>query len=258
MNLFFIGGGNSTHIIIEELKNSINKAYIFDTNPESYKDLLLNYSFTESVSLDEIKNGKIKNIKIDFAIECASIDAVIKYSETILKNDLNFIILSTGAFANKNFYDKFFKLLNHSKSNVYIPSGAIGGLDIIYSIKDRITSVTLTTKKPPYNLGITENLNKPKIIFEGDVYKAIQKFPKNINVAVTIAVTIRDFTKVNVKIVADPEVKRNIHSIRVKSDAGFYTFEIENLPSKNGRTSLLAPLSIVSLLKKLNSNFRIN
>jgi len=255
MNFFFIGGGNCTHIIIEELKNIIENAYIFDVNENAYKNLKDKYRFIKNGKIDDLKNFKKKNINIDYVIECASIDAVLKYYKNVLLNDFKFIILSTGAFANKIFFKDFFKALKNSKSSVYIPSGAIAGIDLINSIYDKVNKISLITQKPPKNLGFDENLKTTTTIFEGNVYKAIEKFPKNINVAVTLALAVKDFQKVNVKIIADPSVKRNIHTIIIDSIAGNYKFAIENFPSPNGRTSYLAPLSICGIIKKYSNRF---
>jgi len=44
--------------------------------------------------------------------------------------------------------------LKNSNSTVYVPSGAIGGLDIVYSIRNFIEKVELITRKPPKAFGL--------------------------------------------------------------------------------------------------------
>jgi aspartate dehydrogenase len=250
MNIFFLGGGNSAKIILEELEDVIDKAYVFDKNKEQVERLK---EYINKVEYADIE--ALKDLDVDYVIEVASVEALKEYGLKILDMNKNLIVLSTGAFADKIFRYNFMKKLNSSNNKVYIVSGAIGGIDLINTIYDKIEKITLTTRKPPKSLGL--EITEEKIIFEGNSIEAIERFPKNVNVAVTLSLAARNFEKVEVRIIADPKVERNIHTIEIISKAGNYNFEFENYPSKNPKTSYLAPLSIVGLLKNLNTNFKI-
>ncbi|GAB6190227.1 aspartate dehydrogenase [Marinitoga arctica] len=250
MKLFFLGAGNSAKIILEELEDIIEKAYIYDLDKNKVDNL---QKIFDNIEYSDIEN--LKNLDVDYVIEVASVDAIKKYGLDILDMNKNLIILSTGAFADKIFRYYFIKKLNDSTSKVYVVSGAIGGIDLINAIYDKINIITLTTRKPPKSFGL--DIDKEKIIFEGNSIEAINKYPKNVNVAVTLSLAARNFEKVNVRIIADPKVERNIHTVEIVSKVGIYRFEFENYPSKNPKTSYLAPLSIIGLLKNLNTNFRI-
>lgn len=250
MNLFFLGAGNSARIILEEIDDVIEKAYVFDKNKEQVKKLKELFNKVEYAEIEDLKK-----LDVDYAIEVASVEALKEYGLKILDMNKNLIVLSTGAFADKIFRYNFVKKLNNSDNKVYVVSGAIGGIDLINAIYDKLDEITLTTRKPPKSLGL--NLSNEEIIFEGTSIEAIERFPKNVNVAVTLSLAARNFEKVRVRIIADPGVERNIHTVEIKSKVGNYKFEFENYPSKNPKTSYLAPLSIVGLLKNLNTNFRI-
>ncbi|SHF05712.1 aspartate dehydrogenase [Marinitoga hydrogenitolerans DSM 16785] len=250
MKLFFLGAGNSAKIILEELENSIEKAYFFDKDKEKIEILKKRF---ENIDYADIED--LNNLNVDFVIEVASVEALEEYGIKILEMNKNLVILSTGAFADKIFRYKFVKKLNNSNSKVYIASGAVGGIDLINAVHNKLNKITLTTRKPPKSFGL--DIDKEKIIFEGNSIEAIKQFPKNVNVAVTLSLAARDFEKVNVRIIADPNVERNIHIVEINSKVGNYKFKFENFPSKNPKTSYLAPLSIVSLLKNTYSNFKI-
>lgn len=250
MNLFFLGAGNSARIILEEIDDVIEKAYVFDKNKEQVKKLKELFNKVEYAEIEDLKK-----LDVDYAIEVASVEALKEYGLKILDMNKNLIVLSTGAFADKIFRYNFVKKLNNSDNKVYVVSGAIGGIDLINAIYDKLDEITLTTRKPPKSLGL--NLSNEEIIFEGTSIEAIERFPKNVNVAVTLSLAARNFEKVRVRIIADPGVERNIHTVEIKSKVGNYKFEFENYPSKNPKTSYLAPLSIVGLLKNLKTNFKI-
>lgn len=242
MNVFFIGGGNIAKIVLSELDRYIDKCWYFD---KVMTDLNCEY-------LPEFNVPS----KCDVVVECASVEAVKEFSFDVLKSGKDFYIISSGAFADEDFFEKFMGELKDSKSNVYIPSGAIGGLDIIYAIRDYIKAVKITTRKPPKNFGL-DNLVEEQVIFSGNAREAIKQFPQNVNVSVTLSLAVGNFDKVHVEIVADPKVDQNTHEINVLSSVGDYTIIHKNRPSPNPKTSYLAPLSLAAALKRRIEKMKI-
>ena len=135
---------------------------------------------------------------------------------------------------------------------VFLPSGAIAGLDAIKAVAGQISSLTLTTTKPPAGLdgapyvlaaGIDlAGLSTVRTIFSGGLAEAVRGFPKNVNVAATLFVT-SGFEDLLVKVIADPAATSNQHEIVCKGDFGTITIRAENKPSANPKTSMLAILS---------------
>ncbi len=148
-----------------------------------------------------VESRSFKNLEVDYVIECASVEAVKEFGFEVLQANKDFIILSTGSFADDRFREDFLGELSRSKSRVYIPSGAVGGVDIINSIGDKLETIALTTRKPPKSLGIDDK-EKETIVFKGSAKEAIKRYPKNINVAVTLSLAARSFDKVSVKMIA--------------------------------------------------------
>lgn len=205
----------------------------------------------------------IKNV--DLVIEAASVAAAryILNKAIILKKDV--VILSVGAFIEDS------SILKKAKArgiNIYVPSGAICGVDGLGALSlGEIKRISLTTSKPPKGLLGADylkkkrinlvNLKKEKVIFKGGVKEAIKYFPQNINVAATLLLA-SSFKSVEVCIKADPKVQRNIHRIEIDTEEAKVSIAIENVPSKaNPKTSTLAILSAQYLLKKIFSSFKI-
>lgn len=214
--------------------------------------------------------AKIETIKtltrqVDLVIEAASQPAAEKVIEQALTFKKDVIILSVGALIKNPVYLKKFSQKN---IRLYVPSGAIAGIDALASLaKGNLKKINLTTSKPPLGLKEAaclknkkinlETLREPKIIFSGDVKKAIKYFPRNINVAATLLLASR-FEKVKVVIKADPKIKRNIHQIEAEASEAKIKIEVENIPSpENPKTSLLAILSTQRLLEKIFSPLKI-
>ncbi len=199
----------------------------------------------------------------ELIIESAGKDAVRDILNTL---DLDqkgkkLLIMSTGGVIEN--FNSFNKIKN---CEIYMPSGAIAGLDTIKAASGKISSLTLTTTKPlkglkdaPYiaenNINLDE-LEDKKIIFEGNLENAVKGFPKNINVAATLFLASK-FDNIQIKIIADPGAKTNIHEIDCKGTFGEITAKTDNLPSKNPKTSYLAVLSAIQTLRNIKNNKKI-
>lgn len=236
---------------------------IFDIDPNKSKmvyDKLKNKPTLFSNFKEFIDSPQFK--KIDLVIEAASINAASSYVIDILKKGKDIMIMSIGVFSDYNFYKDILHFLTSKSNNVFLPSGAIGGIDIIRSVKNHIESITLVTTKnnrslkgAPFFLNNNVNIDeiiKKQIIFDGDASKAIKQFPSNVNVAALISLAGIGFKRTNVKVVVDPDISNNIHEIQVKWKFGEFTIKISNKPSlENPKTSYLAILSATECLRSI-------
>lgn len=204
--------------------------------------------------------------RVDLVIECASSSASAAIAEKTLSQGKDILVMSVGGLLGK---ENLFQLAREKNCRIYLPSGALAGLDGVKSAAaGRIDSVTLTTRKPPAGLrgapylvkeGIDLNsLREGGVVFEGTAEEAVKGFPRNINVAATLSLAGIGATKTRVRIVADPKISRNIHEIEVEGEFGKLISRTENLPApSNPKTSFLAILSSIATLKSLVSPVRI-
>jgi aspartate dehydrogenase len=200
--------------------------------------------------------------KIDLIVEAASIDAASNYVLDVLRKGKDMMIMSIGVFSDYDFYKEIIQFLKINSNNVFLPSGAIGGIDIIRSIKNHIESITLITTKnnkslkgAPFflnnNINVDE-INKRQIIFDGNADDAIKQFPSNVNVSALISLAGIGFKRTNVKVIVDPNEYNNIHEINVKWKFGEFTIKVINKPSvENPKTSYLAILSATECLHSI-------
>lgn len=197
-------------------------------------------------------------------IESASINAAKAYMHSVLNSGKDMMIMSIGVFSDLAFLESTKELINKKGNRVYLPTGAIGGSDIIRSVREYITDITLITTKPQKSLkGATffqknkidiDAIDKRTIIFEGNALEAIKEFPSNVNVSALISMSGIGFKETRVIIYVDPYAQRNQHEINVKWKFGEFTIIVENDPSPdNPKTSFLAILSAIECLKS-NSN----
>lgn len=209
----------------------------------------------------------LKNV--DLVVECASQNAVKSIVPQALEAGCDVMVLSVGALADGELRERLFRLAKQNNCKLYFPSGAVVGIDGINSASvAEISSVTLTTRKPPLGLagaphvkalGIElEKIEKETVLFEGPASEAVKAFPANVNVAATISLAGIGFERTKVRVIADPALSRNVHEITVEGEFGKFFTKVENLPSpENPKTSYLAALSAISTLKKILSPVQV-
>ncbi len=187
----------------------------------------------------------------DICVEAASVLAVREYAPKVLENRKNILILSVGALSDSSFRNTLLDVARAKGKKIHIPSGAIMGLDNLKVGQiSRIDSVLLRTTKSPESLGM--QVSTRTLAFRGKANECIKQFPKNINVSVALSLAVNH--DVEVELWADPDVDRNIHDIEVSGEFGEASIRIVNHPSPdNPATSYLAALSVLSLLKNLDS-----
>ena len=236
--------------------------HVFDESKE--KSALLVEKLTSKPEIVE-NSHLLSSNPVDIVVEAASQDAVKDVSLSVLQNKKDLMIMSVGALLDESIYDILSDACTDFKKTIYLPSGAIAGLDGIKSVKGELESLSITTTKHPRSLKgakFFENsdinldeINSPTVIFEGAAKEAVSLFPANINVAALLSLTGIGSEKTGVKIVADPNTDKNTHHIVADGTFGKMTFTIENYPDENNpKTSRLAILSAIETLKKYCSN----
>lgn len=203
--------------------------------------------------------------KCDLVVEAASASISAKVARRALLASKDVMIMSVGGLVESD----VFELANVKHCHIYMPSGAICGLDGVKSATiGKISRVTLTTRKPPKGLEgapyVVQNkidlnsISEETIIFEGNALEAIQGFPKNVNVAVALSFAGIGLLKTRVRIVCSPEYATNTHEVEVEGEFGRLTTKTENVPApQNPRTSYLAVLSAIATLRGILDYVRI-
>jgi aspartate dehydrogenase len=201
---------------------------------------------------------------IQLVIECANQKVVKECADFFLSKEIDLVIMSMGALVQGTFFADLVAKAEERGCHIYIPSGAVGAIDALKAAKlAGLEEVTLTTRKPPRALGKVEGVNldelrEPRTLFEGPATEAVVKFPQNVNVAATISLAGLGPDKTLVRVVADPAIDQNIHEIRARGAFGSLEIRLSNRPNPdNPKTSLLACLSVISLLRRIQGAVQI-
>ncbi|MFY9606445.1 MAG: aspartate dehydrogenase [Thermoplasmata archaeon] len=203
---------------------------------------------------------------IKLVVEAASQDAARYYVPLALSAGVDVLIMSVGVFQDEEFQNDAFRLAKRKGAKIYMPSGAIGGIDALGAASlEQIDEVTLTTTKPPSAFGpnpyleskgiVASELRERTELFFGTAREAVKHFPQNINVAATISLAGIGFEKTRIRIMCDPQVQTNEHHLKAKGKFGELDVVTRNVPSpRNPKTSYLAALSAIAAIKKITGS----
>lgn len=232
----------TTNIVSED--SNIDIAYFFDKDIERAENLASLAGGVAVLDFDDMLNN------VDLVLECASPDSVKYYGPKVLKKGCDMIVMSIGAFMDEEFRVNMEKLAKENGAKIHLPSGAIVGLDGIKTVAEfGLKEISLVTRKSPKSLG--KDIDTEEVLFEGKASQAVKEFPLNINVAATISIACQ--RDIDVKIIVDPKVDRNVHEIIAKGDFGEFKTTTMNYPCvANPKTSMLAALSAIKLLKSFD------
>ncbi len=183
----------------------------------------------------------------DLVVEAAGHAAIALVGEAVLAAGLDLVVSSVGALADDDLRARLDAAAARGGGRLALLPGAIGGLDILAAAKlSGLTAVTYLSRKPPAAWVGTPAESRidlaaiaaPTTFYEGSARQAAQDFPKNANVAATVALAGLGFEATRVCLVADPTVAGNVHEIAFRSACADVTMRIEGRPSPdNPKTS---------------------
>jgi aspartate dehydrogenase len=254
--------GTEIALAIDSRKIPATLTHVYDFSKDASSKLV---SKLQSKPVITENVGLLAAAPVDLIVEAASQDAVRDNALTILQNRKDLMIMSVGALLDETILEIIMEGCKDFKKNVYLPSGAIAGLDAVRAVKNELDSLTLVTTKNPKALKGAkffetskinlDELKEPTVIYEGTAQEAVKLFPANINVAALLSMAGIGSTKTKVRIVADPKTDKNTHEIQAEGKFGKFSIKVENVPSENNpKTSRLAILSAIECLRKICGN----
>ncbi len=259
MKTFAIAGcGHLGTIIKKAYINGLLKDYklvaAYSLRKEDAEALAEGTEAEVSSSIDEVIS-----LKPDYIIETAAIALLKDFAINALEKGISIIPLSIGAFADSAFKAAALEAAEKSGARIYIPSGAVGGFDVLKTISLIAEAngfdikAGIHTHKGPNSLKNTplyseELQNNEKDVFSGSTTEAIELLPTKVNVAVASALATIGPDNAEAKITSVPGFIGDDHCITVETEGLKAVVDIYSA------TSDIAAWSVVVLLRNLSSS----
>jgi aspartate dehydrogenase len=195
----------------------------------------------------------------DVVVECAGHDGVRQHAVALLEAGIELMVISTGVFADDSLLERCVSAATRGNTHVTIPAGAIAGLDGLAALRvGGLQDVLYTSTKPASSwLGTAADdvidlaqIDQATTFFDGDARTAALLYPKNANLAMTVALAGLGPDATRVCLVADPHA--SMLSGRVQARGVFASLDVTVMgpaAAANPRTSATTAHSIVAALR---------
>lgn len=135
-----------------------------------------------------------------------------------------------------------------SGRRLFVPHGAVLGLDGIADGRSLLERVTITTTKSGKSLGLPEDSDG--LVFEGPTRGICAAFPRNVNVHAAVALAGLGFDRTVSRLIARPGLTENIHRIEVQGRGFEWGIDAAS-PSLGGVTGAYTPLSAIGSVQRV-------
>ena len=234
-----IGGFLARHVLAEAAQDGPELSYVYDVNEQRLQEIPEACRVSAQAELFERP--------ADLVVEAAHADLVRAVALRVVERS-DLLLFSVTALADDAFRTALEQTAIAHQHKVFLPHGAILGIDGLVDAGPTLRSVTVTTTKSPASLGLPPATYQ--VVYEGPVREACAKFPRNVNVHAVIALAGLGFDRTISRIVADPAVSTNNHLVEVEGTG--FRFQIQVSSEAGGKvTGAYTPQSAWSTLQRL-------
>lgn len=188
-------------------------------------------------------------------VEAAGQEALQAHGAACLRAGCDVLAASVGTLADAALAAELEAAARAGGAQLLLPAGALGALDALGAARlAGLGRVHYRSRKPPQAWRGTpaeqavdlDALTEATPFFRGSAREAARSYPKNANVAATLALATLGLDAVQVELVADPAAAGNVHEIEAEGAAGVLNLRLLNHASPdNPKTSRVTPYSLL-------------
>jgi len=202
--------------IINHPELGLEIAFVYDTDQDKIAPLPL------AIKLRDLSD--YAKTHPDLVVEMAHPSVTASWGEKILSKT-DYMPLSVTAFADQALYDRLISTAQKNGTCIYIPHGALVGLDSVFECRDSWEEIRVTMKKNPKNLDFSctsgikpGDIKEPTVLYDGPTRGICHMFPRNVNAHAALAIGGIGFDKTRSILIADPRLDVSIIEIEAHGE----------------------------------------
>jgi aspartate dehydrogenase len=201
-----IGFGYIGRFIYEQIQSDdsdLEVAFVWNRSTEKIADL------PQHLVLNDLAD--FADCNPDLILELAHPTISAEYGEAFLSST-NYMMLSVTAMADQKLADKLEDTALQNGTNLFIPHGALIGVESLQEGRNNWKEVSITFRKHPNSLDFSNtdidpaSITSSTVVFDGPVRDIAKLFPRNVNTMVTCGLSTLGLDKTRAVLISDPEL----------------------------------------------------
>jgi aspartate dehydrogenase len=192
----------------------------------------------------------------DLVVEMAHPAVTREFGEMFLR-ETDYMPLSMTAFADEGLQQRLLETACSSGTCLFVPHGAVVGLENIFEGRDLWEEVTMVMKKNPKNLDFSAapqfkaaEITRPTVVYDGPTRAICPLFPRNVNSHATVALAGIGFDRTRSVLVADPSLEVSVIEVTARGQGAAMKIERSNpLKGVSGVFTLHSTLAAITRAK---------
>jgi predicted dinucleotide-utilizing enzyme len=214
------------------------------------------------VVLPDIRNFASR--RADLVVEMAHPAVTRQFGEMFLQ-ETDYMPLSMTAFADEALQQRLLETARRSGTCLFIPHGAVVGLENIFEGRELWEEVTMVMKKSPKNLDFSAapqfkpaGITQATVLYDGPTRAVCPLFPRNVNSHATVALAGIGFDRTRSVLIADPSWDVSVIELTARGKGVAMRIERSNpLKGVSGVFTLHSTLAAVCRAKGSGSAMQI-
>jgi aspartate dehydrogenase len=192
----------------------------------------------------------------DLVVEMAHPAVTRQFGELFLQQS-DYMPLSMTAFADEGLQQRLLTTARRSGTCLFIPHGAVVGLESIFEGRDLWEEVIMVMKKNPKNLDFSAApqfkaaaITQETVLYDGPTRAVCPLFPRNVNSHATVALAGIGFDRTRSVLIADPSLDVSVIEITAQGKGAAMRIERSNpLKGVSGVFTLNSTLAAITRAK---------
>jgi aspartate dehydrogenase len=177
----------------------------------------------------------------------------------------DYMPLSLTAFADAALEQRLLGIARDAGTRLFVPHGAVIGLDALEEGRDTWESVRIVMKKPVRSLDFSASpefdpaqITEERVLFDGSARDICPKFPRNVNSHAAVALAGIGFDRTQSVLVADPNLEASIIELEARGGGVEIAIRRENpMAGVSGVMTLMSCLASIGRAEAVQPGLRV-